>query len=142
MLRQTADFIAGLRALNRPPPSRAYRWLSDPCGDCQRVPVSVLRPGSGLQAVRVACEAARQVHELRRSESRQVPVREVRAGSERAGRGLAREVRAGGSVSAVSGTGRGREDDVQAVSGRARGGCAETATAAGEGKSAAIKEVA
>ena len=41
MLRQTADFLAELRALNRPPASpdpRAYRWLSDPCETCGRAP--------------------------------------------------------------------------------------------------------
>ena len=36
--RQTADFIAELRALNRPPDPRAYKRVDAPCETCDKVP--------------------------------------------------------------------------------------------------------
>lgn len=38
MLRQTADFLAELRALSRGPTPRRYRSLDEPCEACGKVP--------------------------------------------------------------------------------------------------------
>ena len=38
MLRSTSDFLAVLRALNRPPDPRSYKRVDEPCDDCGRCP--------------------------------------------------------------------------------------------------------
>ena len=38
MLRQTADFLAELRALNRGPTPRVYRPIDQPCDKCFKTP--------------------------------------------------------------------------------------------------------
>ena len=61
MLRQTANFIAELRALNRPPQSpdpRVYRRALETCGTCGKLPC--LCPGLAAIRRRYAFHARRR----------------------------------------------------------------------------------